>query len=308
MALQWGSDKPSSSALSQWQDFLRRDAEVAAEFRSCLTQCDRGDGLLLRFAEAIVCAADFGDEIPIPPQGLPKYDAQAFSQVLLPERPAPLCFDYLVYADQPVPAGYTPLPWRGLLRLWGRRLICAELDHEANRQFDVWRDGVSRIARRRYLVLGPGAMTRIPHADGVGTWLSSDMLWEYCEADGLFHKLDFNKFLHDHKSRTQLRHMLGAVSDQELLSLMLHGVRWKAPLPRQYRVANNLESLDPRLRNVSRSLGKLVRAVVRRRQASARRRHARPRWTAAGTIPPAVVHGQRRRRQERQSGRSAPGR
>ena len=260
VALQWGSDAPSHSALAEWQAFLRRDADIAAAFRVCLARLDRGDGLLLRFAEAVVCVADFGDEIPVPPQGLPRFEARAFNDVLLPERPAPLCFDYLVYADQPVPNSYTPLPWSGLLRLWGRRLICSQLDHEADRQFNVWAHGSSDMPRQRYLVLGPGAMTSIPHSDGIGSWLSSDILWEYHEADGLFHKLDFNAFLKDHKSRKQLRRMFGNCSDQELLSLMLHGVRWKAPLPRQYRIANNLESLDPRLRSVSRSLCKLVHA------------------------------------------------
>ena len=97
--------------------------------------------------------------------------------------------------------------------------------------FACWREGSSSVQRKPYLCLGPGAMMRIPHADGVGSYVSSDVIWEYCsEGDnaGLFVPLDFNERLKDHKSRQELRRILGATTDQEMLSLCIHGMQWFA--------------------------------------------------------------------------------
>eukprot|EP00965_Chrysotila_dentata_P116861 3862444-Pleurochrysis_carterae.AAC.1 len=55
---------------------------------------DVGDGALVACATNIRTLADVADEIPIPPQSLPRYGAR-YAFAPLPERPMPLCTAYL---------------------------------------------------------------------------------------------------------------------------------------------------------------------------------------------------------------------
>jgi hypothetical protein len=250
---------PSRENAASWASMLTRDAEVADAMVAALRQADTGDGLLIRFADACRGIASYGREIPVPPAQFQDIKYSAYALALLPERPLPLVTDWLVKAPpQPLPPGYKPLPWSALVRGWARRRIIDTLNAEARREHELWVQGESGTARHPYLVLGPGAMKRIPHADGIGSWLSTDIIWKRDAASGLFHAMDFNVMLNDHKNREALWRLLGGITDKELLSLVFDGVRWKIAPPRQIRIANNLVSLDGHLQSVSASISKLV--------------------------------------------------
>ena len=224
----WRDADASPSAMREWLAFLEWDDGIAQELKSALLARDGGCGKLVAFALKVRSASDLAHELPVPPQGLPDLASAQFDDVLLPERPLPLVTDWLVYADQPLPPGCMPQPWANLLKLWGRREVCDMLNAEGNHLFACWRCGSSDVHRKPCLCLGPGAMMSIPHADGIGTYLSTDVIWKYCDSGehaGLFVPLDFNELLDDHKNREELRRLLGATTDQEMLSLCIHGMR-----------------------------------------------------------------------------------
>eukprot|EP00965_Chrysotila_dentata_P110122 3639036-Pleurochrysis_carterae.AAC.1 len=71
--------------------------------------------------------------------------------------------------------------------------------------------------------------------------------------------MDFQQRYSDHKNLSFLSDILGGITDQELLSFILQGSRWKVThAPRQIRIANNLSSLDARTRQVADSTIALV--------------------------------------------------
>ena len=223
-----------------------------------LANADSGDGLLTQFADCCRGIRHLQRDLPLAAPTSVDLREEAYRCAPMPERPPPLITEWLVRAPpQPVPPGYRPMPWAALVRASGRRLVIDCLNADAERQFQIWAGESPTTARKPYLVLGPGMMKCIPHADGLGTWRSTDIIWRL-EADGLFHAMDFNEMLCDHKNRSILWKLLGGITDRELLSLIFDGVRWKVSPPRQVRIANNLMSLDSHLRSVSESIAKLV--------------------------------------------------
>ena len=88
------------------------------------------------------------------------------------------------------------------------------------------------------------------HADGIGTYNALTIVWELDPATGLYDKLDFERPGRTHWVVNMLRQLLGEHDDHQLLSLIMHGVRWGVQAPMQIRIAANLERLDERARGV----------------------------------------------------------
>ena len=255
----WRRRLPDSRGDASWESTVAADTHTVHALRQALENADNGDGLLARFADCCRGIQSYQRDLPLAPPDPVDPAQEQYRMAPLPERPLPLVTEWLVRAPpQPVPPGYKPMAWKDLIRTCGRRLILECLNADADRQFQLWSQRQPTTSRKPYLVLGPHMMRSIPHADGIGAWRSTDIIWRL-HGDGLFHAMDFTEMLEDHKNRDALWSLLGGISDQELLSLIFDGVRWKISPPRQVRIANNLMSLDTHLKSVSQSISKLVR-------------------------------------------------
>jgi hypothetical protein len=60
-----------------------------------------------------------------------------------------------------------------------------------------------------------------------------------------------------HWNLQYLKEVFGIHDDQQLMSLVMHGVRWGVQAPLQIRIAANLERLDARIRGVGEAFKKL---------------------------------------------------
>ena len=241
-------------------EFFAAEAARGHELRTCLAAADDGDGTMIAFADSIRTAADYEGELPFPRNGLPDYSSPTLRLLPMVERPLSLDTSWLArLPPQQVPPGFEPLPWQGIIRGWGRRLICESLNATANRDFQCWEHGASTLQRPKYVALGQGAGRQIPHADGIGTYNALSIVYELDEATGLYDKLDYTREGRTHWVLNVLRQVFGEHDDGYLMSLVMHGVRWGIAAPMQIRIAANLERLDTRIRGVGAAFRKLLK-------------------------------------------------
>eukprot|EP00900_Chrysochromulina_parva_P012604 jgi/Chrpa1/21344/Chrysochromulina_OHIO_Genome00026080-RA len=193
--------------------FFEQEAARGAEIRALLVAADPGTGELIAMADKVMTAADYRMELPFP-----------------------------------VPPGFKPQPWTSILRGWARRACCASLNQTASRDLECYANGSSVQRRPEYVCIGPGGAKEIAHADGIGTYNALTIIWELDPATGLYDKLDFERPGRTHWVINMLRQLLGKHDDHQLLSLIMHGVRWGVQAPMQIRIAANLERLDERAR------------------------------------------------------------
>jgi hypothetical protein len=204
--------------------FFEQEAARGAEIRALLVAADPGTGEPIAMADKVMTAADYRMELPFP-----------------------------------VPPGFKPQPWTSILRGWARRACCASLNQTASRDLECYANGSSVQRRPEYVCIGPGGAKEIAHADGIGTYNALTIIWELDPATGLYDKLDFERPGRTHWVINMLRQLLGKHDDHQLLSLIMHGVRWGVQAPMQIRIAANLERLDERARGVGEAFAKLLK-------------------------------------------------
>ncbi|KOO32751.1 hypothetical protein Ctob_016308 [Chrysochromulina tobinii] len=137
--------------------------------------------------------------------------------------------------------------------------LIAMADKTADRDFECLTAGASARRRPGYLCIGPGGGSMIPHADGIGSYNALSIVWELDTQTGLYDALDFARPGRTHWVLNMLRQLLGDHDDQQLMSLVMDGVRWGVQAPMQIRIAANLERLDERVRGVGDAFAKLLK-------------------------------------------------
>jgi hypothetical protein len=287
VAHEWNAANASSSALDEWEAFLREDLSTVADFKSKLCAADSGDGALVAIANVAVSAADYADELCPPEQGAPSFDADWLRQHPYPARTPSVSAHWLAeIPPQQLPPGCpTAVSWTSVCRPWARRLICQALDASADHGVDLWRHGYSDKQRHPFLCLGRGAVYDVPHIDGIGTWNFMDVLWRRRDSDSYLEPLDISKRVTDHKDIEFLFELFSPpggprCTDQELLSMLSRQggavlkIGGEAGPPRQIRIGKNLTSLDSRIRQVAAPTLKVIKAGLYRcvaiREADAR--------------------------------------
>ena len=185
-----------------------------------------------------------------------------------------LCTSWLArLPPQSVPPGFTPRSWLEILRPWARRLCSNALNATADRDFECWHKGSSTLRRPPYVCIGLGGGKEIPHADGIGSYNALSIVYELDPATGLYDKLDFQRPGRTHWNLAYLKEAFGIHDDQQLMSLVMHGVRWGVQAPVQIRIAANLERLDARIRGVGEAFKKLIAKGLYYKYAKLRRAH-----------------------------------
>ena len=269
------ADEAPLDNASAREAFMAAEAARGVELRACLLALETGDGMLAEIADSVKTAADYDAEIPFPSNGLPDFSSSTLRLQPFVERPLALATSWFArLPPQQVPPGFRPLPWQGILRRWARRDICKSLNKTADRDFDAWRTQCgSSLPRPRYVCIGRGGAKDIPHADGVGSYNALTIVWEYDEASGLFDKMDYQRPGRTHWVLNVLRRLLGEHDDQQLMALIMEGVRWGIEAPMQIRIAPNLERLDTRIRGVGAAFNKLLKKGLYYKYKKLRRAH-----------------------------------
>ena len=245
-------------AETQWSEFIRLEELRKEIMIADLVAADCGTNLLTAICADVRTAADFASEIPVPPQGLPSYHDPSLLFVVAPERPLSLHRDWLHrLPPQALPPGFHKLRYHQHLRPWARRMIATAKNRNA--AFDAFcithGHAPPGKSRSKSFTLGRGAAHDIPHADGIGTYNPLDLMLEtICEVDPRrgewLDAVDFTiaenrKWIFD-----KIANHIGTCNNQELMSFLFHGVRWKLEAPRQIRCSKNLQRLDDRAQKV----------------------------------------------------------
>jgi hypothetical protein len=254
--------------------FFEQEAARGAEIRALLVAADPGTGDLIAMADKVMTAADYRMELPFPVNGLPDFSSGSIRTLPFVERPLQLSTSWLArLPPQQVPPGFKPQPWQNILRGWARRACCASLNQTASRDFECYASGSSTQRRPEYICIGPGGAKELAHADGIGTYNALTIVWELDPSSGLYDKLDFERPGRTHWVLNMLRQLLGEHEDHQLLSLIMHGVRWGVQAPMQIRIAANLERLDERARGVGEAFAKLLKKGLYYKYRRLRRAH-----------------------------------
>jgi hypothetical protein len=106
--------------------------------------------------------------------------------------------------------------------------------------------------------IGPGGGKLISHIDGIGHYNALSIVYELDTATGLYDKLDYQRPGRTHWVLSVIKRIFGDHDDEQLMSLIMHGVRWGVKAPLQIRIAPNLERLDSRIRGVGAASKKLI--------------------------------------------------
>ena len=260
-AAAFASAPDDKEARTRWQQFIAKERKRDAIMRADLINADRGDNLLLRVCSDVRTAADYEAELPVPPQRLPEYDDPALLFILVPEPPLPLIKEWLhTLPPQAVPPGFRPMPWSDVMRTWARRMTCDFRNQ--NMVYDAYclEQGSPPTSMKRAddIVFGRGAAKQIRHEDGIGTWNAFDVILEV-RADGLLDALDYTKVEPRPWFFEAIAEYIGSDSNQEILSFIFHGVRWKLDAPRQVRLCHNLARLNAIVPEVNEALFELER-------------------------------------------------
>ena len=247
-----------SEASQEWADFLELEKGRRDLFVIAFTAADGGSGLLAPFLENIITAYDLAEHLVPPPQGLPAVHADTLLLLAYPEPPAPLHTEYLArMPPQAVPDGFpAALAYADVVRRWGRRVIANALNLTVAHDAECYREGWSEKPRHPFTCLGPGCFKHFHFLDGGKILLNQFILVN--DGAGQLRPMDFAAEIKDHKSLEAVVGIMGFSSDKELLSFLLHGMRWKAPAPRHFRIGHNLFSLKSRARGVAEATAKLI--------------------------------------------------
>ena len=127
----------------------------------------------------------------------------------------------------------------------------------AAHDFECYHTGWSDLPRHAYVCLGPGAFYSHDLGHGASVCLNNFLLEQ--REDGELHPFDFTQATGDHKFLHALIAIFGFSSDKELLSFLIHGVRWKIGFLKQIRMGHNVFSLKSRARGVGESTAKLIK-------------------------------------------------
>ena len=107
-----------------------------------------------------------------------------------------------------------------------------------------------------FICLGPEVFKHFHFQDGGKIRLNQFILVQH--DDGRLYLLDFAQWTGDHKSLLHMLAMMGFTSDKELLSFIIHGMRWKVEAPRHFRIGHNLFSLKSRAKGVGEATVRLI--------------------------------------------------
>ena len=258
----------ATTASAERAAFMEVEVRRGHEIQRALCAADRGDGVLISMANDVRTAADFAAELPWPKQGLPSFKDPGLLLHPVPQRPPPLCIDWLhTLPPQAVPDGTVCLPWTQIVRQWGRRVTVNTINTSTAYDDHCFTHGLPPVAAETGLrrptnyTLGRGAAMQIPHKDGVGTWNGFDIIWERRE-DGLMYPLDFTPVDRRRWVLSAIKKHIGHVTDREMLSFLFDGVRWKLDAPRQIRISRNLASYGTRAQAVAESMMKVVKRGI----------------------------------------------
>ena len=106
---------------------------------------------------------------------------------------------------------------------------------------------------------GDGAFHMIKHADGIGSWRANAIIFDV-HPDGSIAPMDTSARPYTHWFLDTLREVFDCGDDQELLSHVFDGLRYKASRPRQMRILTNMDSLATHVRPIARDISKLADA------------------------------------------------
>lgn len=269
-------DELSEKTTSAKACFMAAEAERGIELRSMITALDAGDGELRRIAENVVTAADLQHELPFPSNGLPDFSDARLRLRRFAERPLNLSTSWLArLPPQQVPPGFTPMTWRQIMRGWMRRRCCNAMNKTADRDFECWTQGDSARPRPAYECIGPGGGKLIAHADGIGSYNALSIVYEQVPGTELYDKMDYQREGRTHWVLEMLKKIFGTHDDRQLMSLIMHGVRWGVAPPMQTRIAPQLERLDSRIRGVGAAFKKLLDKGLYYKMKRLRRAHER---------------------------------
>ena len=275
-AHEWASrpELPTDVTAQSLATFMEVERARGRELRARLIELDNGNGAMAAMADNVRTAADYEGEIPFPANGLPDFSDGTLRLLPFAERPLSLCTSWLArLPPQSVPPGFSPRSWLEILRPWARRLCSNALNATADRDFECWYKGSSTLRRPPYVCIGLGGGKEIPHADGIGSYNALSIVYELDPATGLYDKLDFQRPGRTHWNLAYLKEAFGIHDDQQLMSLVMHGVRWGVQAPVQIRIAANLERLDARIRGVGEAFKKLIAKGLYYKYAKLRRAH-----------------------------------
>ena len=245
-------------AALEWTAFLELEQQRRQLFVGAFERADAGSGLLAPFLENIITAFDLAGDITPPPQGLPPVHADILLLFPYPEPPAPLCTDYLAkMPPQAAPDGFPDsFAWSEVCRGWGRRAFADALNMALAHDADCVRNGWSSLPRHPFICLGPEVFKHYHLKDGGKVRLNQFILIQ--GSDGRLRLLDFTADTGDHKILLAIIGAMGFTSDKELLSFLIHGMRWKVQAPRHFRIGHNLFSLKSRAKGVGEATVKLI--------------------------------------------------
>ena len=248
-------------AEQKWRTFLAAERDRLPEIVRAFESADAGSGLLAPFLACANTAATLHEDLVPPPQGLPRLDVQVISMLAYPLPPAPLHTSYIArMPPQQLPPGFpTSFTYEQVLAGWGRRLIADCISKTAAHDFEAYRQGWSELPRHPFVCLGPGAFLVFQHVDGTGSTRLNQFCLHVCE-DGRLRPSQFE--FRDHKSLPHIIGQMGFTTDQELLSFLIHGMRWKVEAPRHIRFSHNVFSLKNRARGVGEATAKLIDAGI----------------------------------------------
>ena len=270
----WAAAEDDPAAHHAWLTFLDRERAAGEELAAAMRSVDVGNGRMREWAHNVTSAKDIANELPIPPQGLIRLHP-SLRWTLLPEYfvPAPLPYTSQMLARLPpqrLPPGFIPTHVTESLEPWARRRISLHIHAACNRDVwlfrkaphdplgvggDEWVNGAPPSPG--WLILGPGAFKRIPHADGVGSWRACEVIQEV-EPNGTLKVFDWTDKFRIRFDAESLKRVLNVESDLELLSHIFDGCCFKACPPREIRLAPNARSLASRAQPIAADLGNLA--------------------------------------------------
>ena len=243
----------------QRKAFLEIEAKRGKELRNYFRNADNGDGALIAIADNIITAHELQQELPHPAGGLPNFGQRLLRLRPYAERPLHLHTSWLArLPPQQLPAGFRPRAYDEIVAPWGRRIIAKTIDNTRARDLECWRHGESTRPRPKYACIGSGAGVMVPHADGVGAYNALSIVYDLDFETGLYGALDYQRAGRTHWVVEMIRKVFGTHDDHQLMSLIMHGVRWGVKPPMHIRIAPNLERLDERIHGVSVAFRKLI--------------------------------------------------
>lgn len=247
----------SPDAQEKWAAFLVAEEERHTLVVRAFEAADNGTGLLDSFIGNIHTASTRAHELTPPPQGLPDIDVATISMMPRPLPPMPLHTSYLPrLPPQQLPDRFPEsLAYSEVIRRWGRRIVASCINTTAAHDFECVLNGWSDLPRHPFCCLGAGAFHNFHFADGIGSLPLNMVLLRVCD-DGRLRPTDFEYM--DHKDLAAIIGIFGFSTDKELLSFLIHGVRWKVPWPRQIRFSHNVFSLKSRAVGVGDATARLI--------------------------------------------------